>query len=1195
MSDLDQDQQFPSFLNAKSKWEQLASSENTSSTSLAAKPSSTLPSRPAPVQSMSFPSGQSDAKLKKVPPPTKPKPQRLTSKPSVKENGSTCTAGPELGSSSSSATTATTTTKSKSPNSSRPPTPPQSRLLSPGSKSPISTRSNSPSPQKPLVAPTPRSLHSRTPSALLSPEDYIHHHHLGSRDLTSPKPARPISPKPQLPYSNLAPLKPAPPRPRSPAPPLSRHIGNRVVSAGDATLSVPPRPPISRQASKTPPPSLQTTPSSPLSRQVETSSVAPPALPPRPGSDTHLPLSTPTPAPAPAPALPPRPTTEYSRSAELLPAIRLLPSSHDESTPVSMPQPIPQPSQPVPQISQSLPQPISHMSQSVPQPISQIQPIPQIQSQPISQPIPQSIPQIQPIPQSQPIPQPIAPLYPTQATALYDAPIIPDASIATPTDYDSDENNAGGYPDSSQVNRRPPLFEGVLHEISGKNDVRTICNLGVYFCVFSSGATNLYDADSGNIVWSASHSDTRITAAGFVTNDLIWMGSKEGCLYEVDVNRPGLGTKRANVHLQPVTAIRYCKSTNEIWSLSEDGKLAIWTSPSVSSTPKTFRVTPNFKAWACLDNKLWIGRNKQLFIYEPTTASLNVNPRPILAATLPTSSSTVNVVASNSSGISGSSIGLNGASPSSTAASVATNASVRQLGEFTCATAVTGVDNFMFFGHEDGTITVFCHSRMAAVANVNVSIHKVCSLSCGDVNHLWIGLKTGVILVCDVSQVPWKVLKEWKAHDGSVSTISCQSGPNCLPVMSFCAEDSSVCIWDGLLKHDWIEKDLHMHDSEFSKFRTLRTQVITWNAGAAKPADIDGQSAQRNSENLKRALHPHDNVPVDIVVFGFQELVELDNKSVTAKTMFQKRKKGQEKDVVTSSHISSQYRAWQDRLDKLVSDASNNDRYRLVHSNNMVGLFTCVFIRDAIMSRVHSVKSSVVKTGLGGLHGNKGGLVVRVLIDDSSLCFVNCHLAAGQSNILQRNADIETILQSQFLDPSENTNLTGKGIFANGGDGTMISDHEICFFSGDMNYRIAKLRNVAIKAIQDGALAELLDSDQLISQLKKNPGMRLRAFNESPITFAPTYKFDVGTDNYDTSEKKRVPAWCDRIFYRGGDRILPIEYKSIDVYVSDHKPVSGVYDVQVKTIDPSQRKEVYKRSLDRWRDYLRSKSDILAQ
>ena len=67
------------------------------------------------------------------------------------------------------------------------------------------------------------------------------------------------------------------------------------------------------------------------------------------------------------------------------------------------------------------------------------------------------------------------------------------------------------------------------------------------------------------------------------------------------------------------------------------------------------------------------------------------------------------------------------------------------------------------------------------------------------------------------------------------------------------------------------------------------------------------------------------------------------------------------------------------------------------------------------------------------------------------------------------------------------------------------------------------------------------------------------AFHEAEVNFKPTYKFDVGTNAYDTSEKRRAPAWCDRILWAGvGGTVGPILYDAcLNTVTSDHKPVKA--------------------------------------
>ncbi|KAK5125557.1 hypothetical protein LTR85_000668 [Meristemomyces frigidus] len=63
-------------------------------------------------------------------------------------------------------------------------------------------------------------------------------------------------------------------------------------------------------------------------------------------------------------------------------------------------------------------------------------------------------------------------------------------------------------------------------------------------------------------------------------------------------------------------------------------------------------------------------------------------------------------------------------------------------------------------------------------------------------------------------------------------------------------------------------------------------------------------------------------------------------------------------------------------------------------------------------------------------------------------------------------------------------------------------------------------------------LSSLLPHDELHQQMKLRKAFH-DGWQEGPITFLPTYKYDAGSVGvFDSSEKKRAPSWCDRILYR---------------------------------------------------------------
>jgi hypothetical protein len=90
-------------------------------------------------------------------------------------------------------------------------------------------------------------------------------------------------------------------------------------------------------------------------------------------------------------------------------------------------------------------------------------------------------------------------------------------------------------------------------------------------------------------------------------------------------------------------------------------------------------------------------------------------------------------------------------------------------------------------------------------------------------------------------------------------------------------------------------------------------------------------------------------------------------------------------------------------------------------------------------------------------------------------------------------------------------------------------------------------------------------------------GLTFPYYSEARITFAPTYKYDLNSDTYDTSEKARIPAWCDRVL-RKGDNIRQIHYDAAPLKFSDHRPVYATFQVMIQRID-EKKKDALKEEL----------------
>ncbi|XP_053826489.1 synaptojanin-1 isoform X7 [Vidua macroura] len=358
---------------------------------------------------------------------------------------------------------------------------------------------------------------------------------------------------------------------------------------------------------------------------------------------------------------------------------------------------------------------------------------------------------------------------------------------------------------------------------------------------------------------------------------------------------------------------------------------------------------------------------------------------------------------------------------------------------------------------------------------------------------------------------------------------------------------------------------------KYAKPKKIRVCIGTWNVNGGKQFRSIAFRNQTLTDWLLDApklagiheFQDRKNKPVDIFAIGFEEMVELNaGNIVNASTTNQK--------------------LWAAELQKTIS---RDYKYVLLASEQLVGVCLFVFIRPQHAPFIRDVAVDTVKTGMGGATGNKGAVAIRMLFHTSSLCFVCSHFAAGQSQVKERNED--------FVEISRKLGFPM---------GRMLFSHDYIFWCGDFNYRI-DLPNEEVKdLIRQQNWDPLIAGDQLINQ--KNSGQIFRGFLEGKINFAPTYKYDLFSDDYDTSEKCRTPAWTDRILWRRrkwpfdrsaedldllnasfhSDSNVPytwnpgtlLHYGRAELKTSDHRPVVALIDIDIFEIEAEERQKVYK-------------------
>jgi phosphatidylinositol-bisphosphatase len=93
----------------------------------------------------------------------------------------------------------------------------------------------------------------------------------------------------------------------------------------------------------------------------------------------------------------------------------------------------------------------------------------------------------------------------------------------------------------------------------------------------------------------------------------------------------------------------------------------------------------------------------------------------------------------------------------------------------------------------------------------------------------------------------------------------------------------------------------------------------------------------------------------------------------------------------------------------------------------------------------------------------------------------------------------------------------------------------------------------------------MLHNDQLTWSMTNS--LVLSNFVEQSICFKPTYKLDINSDIYDTSSKKRIPAWTDRILFVPNGITCNAYDADFSLRTSDHRPVYASFEANIDIND----------------------------
>ncbi|XP_010551680.1 PREDICTED: type II inositol polyphosphate 5-phosphatase 15 isoform X2 [Tarenaya hassleriana] len=486
---------------------------------------------------------------------------------------------------------------------------------------------------------------------------------------------------------------------------------------------------------------------------------------------------------------------------------------------------------------------------------------------------------------------------------------------------------------------------------------------------------------------------------------------------------------------------------------------------------------------------------------------------------------------------------------------------------------VISVDGMIWTGSANGTLVRWDGNggRLQEFSYQSSGVLCLCTFC----SRLWVGYSNGTVQVLDLEG---NLLGGWVAHSGPVTKIAVGAG-----YVFTLANHGGIRGWnvtspgplDNVLRAELAGKEFL-----YTRIENLKILTGTWNVGQGR-ASTDSLVSWLGSAASG----------VEVVVVGLQE-VEM-GAGVLAMSAAKE---------TVGLEGSSLGQWWLDMISRTLDEGSTFGR---VGSRQLAGLLIAVWVRNNLKPHVGDIDAAAVACGFGRAIGNKGAVGLRLRVYDRVMCFVNCHFAAHLEAVNRRNADFDHVYRTMAFSRQSNGNSGAAGAsfgvsVPRGGNavgvGTVepmpeLSEADMVIFLGDLNYRLDDITyDEARDFISQRCFDWLREKDQLHAEMQA--GNVFQGMREADIRFPPTYKFErhqAGLAGYDSGEKKRIPAWCDRILYRdsrknsGSDCSLecPIvssvsQYDAcMDVTDSDHKPVRCVSSIKIARVDESIRRQEF--------------------